>query len=75
MLNEQAAPTALGFFAQLLADSLAEGETDQSADFRAALAEPPRAALGVKEAAFKFGCSRRHFNRIAPIVGARLGGG
>jgi len=74
MLNEQAAPTALGFFAQLLADSLAEGETDQSADFRAALAEPPRAALGVKEAAFKFGCSRRHFNRIAPIVGARLGG-
>jgi len=74
MFNGQIAPTALGLLAQRFAAALAEGKADQSAEFRAALAKPTRNTLGVKEAAFEFGCSRRHFNRLAPIVGVRSRG-
>jgi hypothetical protein len=78
MLNEQAvptAPTALGVIAQGLADALSDyAADDKSEDFRATLAELTRGWPSVKQAAFDFGCSRRHFNRIAPLVSVRVGG-
>ncbi|MFA6204691.1 MAG: hypothetical protein WC689_00605 [Methylocystis sp.] len=75
MLNEQAAPTALGIIAQGLADALSGWAPDDQSDvFRATLAELTRDWPSVKQAAFDFGCSRRHFNRIAPLVGVRVGG-
>ena len=59
----------------MLADALSGwAADDQSEEFRATLAELTPGGLSVKKAAFDFGCSRRHFNRIAPLVGVRIGG-